>query len=79
MTVCSFGHHISKRTSQSQKNTEEGTKMIMGLEHLFYEKTLNNLGFFNLEKRQLRMHMVEVYKIVYMLGRVDRENCPSLS
>ena len=30
-----------------------GTKMIKGLEHLFYEKRLGDLGMFNLENRRL--------------------------
>lgn len=35
--------------------------MIWGLEHLFYEERLRELGIFNLEKSRLRGYFVNIY------------------
>ena len=47
--------------------------MIKGLEQLPYEGRLQHLGLFNLQKRRLRGHLVEVYKIMHGVEKVDRE------
>lgn len=41
--------------------------MVKGLEHLTYKKRLRELEALNLEKRQLRGDLINVYK--YLTGR----------
>lgn len=39
-----------------------GTKMIRGLEHLFYKERLRQLGPFNLEKKRLWEDLITIYQ-----------------
>ena len=47
-------------------------KMMTGLEHLRYGERLQCLGLFSLEKRCLRGNMIEMYKIMQGMDKVDR-------
>ena len=49
------------------------TRMLPGMEHLSYGERLGRLGLFSLEQRKLRGDLIEVYKIMRDMDRVDRE------
>ena len=49
------------------------TRMLPGLEDLSYRERLNRLGLFSLERRRLRGDLIEVYKIMRDMERVNRQ------
>jgi len=47
-------------------------RMLPGTEGIGYEERLEKLGLFSLERRRLRGYLIEIYKIMRGMDRVDR-------
>ena len=48
-------------------------RMLPGMEHLSYKERSGRLVLFSLEQRRLRGDLIEVFKIMRGMDRVDRE------
>ena len=49
------------------------TRMLPGMECISYEERLEKLGLFSLERRRLRGDLIEIYKILRGMDRVDSQ------
>jgi len=47
--------------------------MLPGMEDISYEERLEKRGLFSLERRRLRCDLIEVYKIMRGMDRVDSQ------
>ena len=48
--------------------------MLPGLENMDYDQRLRELGLYSLERRRMRGDMIEVYKILRGIDRVDNQH-----
>ena len=65
--------HYQKDLEALERVQRRFTRMLPGLKGFDYEERLNKLGLFSLERRRLRGDLIEVYKIMRGMDRVDRQ------
>ena len=68
--LCWSPHH-KKDVEALERVQRRFTRMLPGLEGRFYGEWLRELGFFSLEWRRMRGDLIEVYKMMRGLNRVD--------
>lgn len=57
-----------------EKVQAKATKMIPSIRHLNYERRLEQLNLFSLEKRRLRGQLIETFKILKGIDNIDYRN-----
>jgi len=65
--------HYQKDVEALERVQRWFTRTLPGLHGIGYEERLNKLGFFLLEKQRLRGDLIEVYKIMRGIDRMDSQ------
>ena len=68
-----WSSHCQKDEEALERVQKRFTRMLPGMEGISYEERLEKLGLFSLERRRLRGDMMEVYKIMRGMDRVDSQ------
>eukprot|EP00061_Rhincodon_typus_P012832 g38819.t1 len=66
-----WSSHYQKDMNALEKVQKRFTRMLPGMGEFSYEERLDRLGLFSLEGRRLRDNLIEVYKIVNDMDRVE--------
>jgi len=63
--------HYRKDMKALERVQRRFTRMLLGLEGMPYEERLRELRFFSLERRWMRGDLIEVYKMMRSIDRLD--------
>ena len=66
--------HYRKDVGALERVQRRFTRMLPGMEGRSYEERLRDLGLFSLERRRLRGDLIETYKMIRGLDRVDSDS-----
>ncbi len=70
-----YGHHSTKRIKISIENVQRrATKLVSNINHLPYNERLKTLGIPSLEYRRQRADMIQVYKIIEGIDKVEENH-----
>ena len=65
--------HYQKEVKALERVQRRFTRMLPGLTGVGYEERLSKLGLFSLERWRLRGDLIEVYKMMRGIDRVDSQ------
>ncbi|MDZ1603208.1 reverse transcriptase family protein, partial [Klebsiella pneumoniae] len=65
--------HFRKDVEALERVQRRFTRMLPGMENRSYEERLSVLGLFSLERRRMRGDLIEVYKMIRGIDRVDSQ------
>jgi hypothetical protein len=71
--------HLRKDVVKIEKVQRRATKLIPSLRNLPYEDRLKKLNLTTLEQRRIRMDMMEIYKILHSIDKLDYHKYISIS